>query len=214
LQGQGKENGVEIWGRTSSSNVQKVLWCCAELGLTYRRHDVGREFGGNREPSYLAMNPMALVPTIRDGDVIIWESNSIIRYLAAKYDGERLYPAALAGRSQVDRWLDWELGTIAPAIFPVFWGLIRTPAEKRDTAAISAAAERLTELWQILDRHLSSQPYVAGETLTLADIALGNSIHRWFNFPLERASLTSLKAWHDRIAAWPGFRKHIAKPLV
>lgn len=205
---------MEIWGRASSSNVQKVLWCCTELGIAYRRHDVGREFGGNREPAYLAMNPMGLVPTLRDGDLVIWETNAILRYLAARHDGEGLYPAAPASRSQVDRWLDWELGTLAPAIFPLFWGLIRTPPEKRDPKALASAQQRLTELWQVLDRHLSSQPYAAGDRLTLADIAMGNSIYRWFSFPIDRAPLASLKAWHDRIAARPGFREHVAKPLV
>lgn len=205
---------MEIFGRSSSSNVQKVLWCCAELGIAYQRHDVGREFGRNREPFYLAMNPMGLVPTLRDGALTIWESNAILRYLAARYGGERLYPVDLAGRSHVDRWLDWELGTLAPAMFPLFWGLIRTPPAERDPKALAAAQAKLTELWRILDQELSSRPYVAGEELSLADIAMGNSIHRWLNFPIERAPLASLNAWHDRIAARPGFREHIAKPLV
>ena len=165
---------LEIWGRASSSNVQKVLWCGAELGLSYRRHDIGREFGGNREPAYLEMNPNGLIPTLCDGDLVVWESNAIIRYLAARYDGERLYPKALGPRSQIDQWLDWELGTLAPTIFPVFWGLIRTPPEQRDGKALGAATEKLTDAWHLLDRHLARRPYVGGDQLTLADIALGS----------------------------------------
>jgi glutathione S-transferase len=205
---------MEIWGRTTSSNVQKVLWCCSELNLSYQRHDVGREFGGNRTPEYLAMNPNGLVPTIRDGDFVIWESNTIMRYLASRYDGASLYPQALGQRSEVDRWLDWQLSTLAPAIFQVFWGLIRTPPVERNNEAIAAATVRLTELWQLLDHELSRRNYAAGDQLTLADIAFGSSIHRWFALPIERPNFVHLKAWHDRIAVRPGFREHIAKPLV
>jgi glutathione S-transferase len=205
---------LEIWGRSSSSNVQKVLWCCAELGLDYRRHDIGREFGGNREPAYLAMNPNGLIPTLTDGELVIWESNAILRYLAHRYDGERLYPKSLAARSQVDQWLDWELGTLAPAIFPVFWGLIRTAPEQRDEKALAGATEKLIELWRLLDGQLAKRPYVAGDRLTLADIAMGNSVYRWFAFPIERPKLPMLRAWYDRIAGQPGFKEHIAKPLV
>lgn len=205
---------MEIWGRTSSSNVQKVLWCCSELKLSYQRYDVGGEFGANRTPEYLAMNPNGLVPTIRDGNLVIWESNTIMRYLASRYDGATLYPQALAQRSEVDRWLDWQLSTLAPAILPVFWGLIRTPPAERDNAAIDAATARLTEVWELLDHELSRRNYAAGNQLTLADIAFGSSIHRWFALPIERPNLVHLKAWHDLIAMRPGFREHIAKPLV
>jgi len=194
--------------------VQKVLWCCSELNLSYQRRDAGGEFDGNHTPEYLAMNPNGLVPTIRDGDLVIWESNTIMRYLASRYGGAALYPQALGPRSEVDRWLDWQLSTLAPAIFPVFWGLIRTPAGERDNAAIAVATIRLTEVWQLLDHELSRRDYAAGDQLTLADIALGSSIHRWFALPIERPNLTPLKAWHDRIAVRPGFREHIAKPLV
>jgi len=205
---------LEIWGRATSSNVQKVLWCCAELGIAHRRYDVGREFGGNRTPEYLHMNPNGLVPTVRDGDLVIWESNTIQRYLASRYGDGALYPPRLSARSQVDRWLDWELGTLAPTILPVFWGLIRTPPPARNEAAIAASLKSLIELWQIFDRQLADQKYIAGDSLTLADIAMGNSIHRWYAFPIERPDLAHLKAWHERISQRPGFREHIAKPVV
>jgi glutathione S-transferase len=205
---------IEIWGRASSSNVQKVLWCCDELDIRYQRYDTGREFGGNDTPAYLEMNPNGLVPTIRDSGLVVWESNTILRYLAARYGDGSMYPAELAPRSQVDRWLDWEVGTLAPTILPVFWGLIRTPPEQRDEEKLAGAKTLLSKVLTVLDLHLSKQSYVAGDCLTLADIAMGNSVYRWFAFSITRPDLPALRAWYDRIAGHPGFRMHIAKPLV
>ena len=205
---------IEIWGRASSSNVQKVLWCCAELGVDYRRYDIGREFGGNRTAEYLQMNPNGLVPTIRDNGLVIWESNTIQRYLASRYGEGLLYSSDLATRSHVDRWLDWELGTLAPTIHPVFWGLIRTPPEQRNQVALAEAQTRLAEVLAVLDGHLASQQYVAGDALTLADIAMGNSAYRWFSFPITRPEFSNLEGWYNRISERPGFREHIVKPLV
>lgn len=205
---------LQIWGRGSSSNVQKVLWCCDEIGIPYQRYDIGREFGGNREPWYLAMNPNGLIPVIRDGSTVIWESNAILRYLAARHSAETLYPVSLPLRSQVDQWLDWELGTLAPAIFPVFWGLIRTPAAQRDEKALAAAQEKLAAVWQLLDRQLGKSAFAAGDTLTLADIAMGNSVHRWFEFPIERPQFNALRSWYERLRQHPAYLEHVAKPLV
>ena len=106
---------LKIWGRASSSNVQKVLWCCAELDIEFERVDVGGPFGGNRDPEYLAMNPNGLVPTVKDGDLVMWESNTICRYLAATRNGEHLYPRDPAARTHVERWMDWQLAVIGAA---------------------------------------------------------------------------------------------------
>jgi len=103
---------IKIWGRKNSVNVQKVLWCCDELGIPYERVDAGGEFGGTREPEYLAMNPTALIPTIRDDGVTLWESNTIVRYLAAKYGAGSLWPEDLAARSLAEKWMDYQLGTV------------------------------------------------------------------------------------------------------
>ena len=205
---------IELWGRASSSNVQKVLWCCDELPVKYHRYDIGREFGGNKTAEYLRMNPNGLVPTIRDDGLEIWESNTILRYLATRYGDGLMYPAEAAVRSHVDRWLDWEVGTLAPTIHPVFWGLVRTPPEERNEAALTEAKVKLTEVFGVLDGHLAKHRYVAGETLTLADIAMGNSAYRWFSFSMTRPEFGNLKAWYARIAERPGFREHMVKPLV
>jgi glutathione S-transferase len=205
---------IEIWGRASSSNVQKVLWCCVELGLAYQRYDIGREFGGNTTPEYLAMNPNGLVPTIRDNGLVIWESNTIQRYLAARYGNGVIYPKDIGVRTEVDRWLDWELGTLAPTIHPVFWGLVRTPPEQRDPVALAEAQSKLTTVFSVLDKHLSKRKFIGGDNVTLADIAIGNSAYRWYNFSITRPDFPGLKAWYDIVSQRPGFQEHIAKPMV
>lgn len=205
---------LQIFGRNTSSNVQKVLWCCAELGIDYDRHDVGLKFGVNDTPEYLAMNPNGLVPTISDQGKVVWESNSIIRYLASKLEGEALYPGDAAARATVNQWLDWEISTMAVAITPVFWGLIRTPEQDRDIKAIDAGVEKLKDLWLIVDDQLQGRAFLTGDTLTLADIALGNSIHRWYAFPIERPELPALRRWYESFLERPAYREHVAKPVV
>jgi glutathione S-transferase len=205
---------LTIWGRATSSNVQKVLWCCDELGLAYERIEAGREFGRVGDAAYQAMNPNALVPTLVDGDLVVWESNAILRYLCNRYGGERLYPADPAARSRVDQWLDWQLTTMIPAIAPVFWALVRPPAGGSDMKAVAVLAEKLAQVWTLLDRQLADRPYVAGETLSLADLALGNSIRRWYFFALERPELPHVAAWYQRLGDRPGFRTHVMAPVV
>ena len=124
---------LKIWGRNTSSNVQKVIWALAEMKLPFERIDVGGAFGKTKDPFYLAMNPNSLVPTLEEEDgFTLWESNSIVRYLAAKHANRTLEPADLKTRARAQMWMDWQLSVMAPAITPVFWGLIRTPPEKRD----------------------------------------------------------------------------------
>ena len=130
---------IKIWGRTDSSNVQKVLWCCGELSLPFERLDWGGKFGGNQDPQYTAMNPNGLVPTIKDGDFVLWESNSIMRYLNAKYGNGKLLPASPEGMANANRWMDWQLSAFNPIIVPLFFATVRTAPEKRDPQAIQAA---------------------------------------------------------------------------
>ncbi len=205
---------LTIWGRSTSSNVQKVLWTCEELGLPFERHDAGREFGKVDEDWYAALNPNRLVPTLIDGDQVLWESNTIMRYLANRYGGAALYPTDPAGRARVERWMDWQLSTLAPSIAPVFWGLVRPPAGGVDPILIDAHVAKLAKTWELLERVLGRQPYVAGDSLSLADISMGHSVRRWFWFPIVRPDLPNLAAWHARLAERPGFRKHLLGPVV
>jgi glutathione S-transferase len=205
---------LKIWGRITSSNVQKVLWCCAELDIPYERIDLGGPFGGNRDPEYLALNPNGLVPTVQDGELIMWESNTICRYLATTRGGERLYPKDPAARTQVERWMDWQLSTAAPPMGILLAGLVRTRPEARDHAAIEAARIRATAAWTIAEDALADRPYLAGRELSLAEIVLGTLVYRWHAFPIERPPLKNLKAWYERLRERSGFKAHIEIPIT
>jgi glutathione S-transferase len=205
---------LKIWGRKNSINVQKVLWACAELGQTYERIDVGGAFGQNREPWYLAMNPNGLVPTIDDDGFVLWESNAIVRYLAAKHGMGTLCPADLHARADAERWMDWKLATVLPAMSPIFWGLVRTPPEKRDLGAIEAARVKLADAMIILDRRLATRNYVTGATFTMGDIPIGCMTYRWYALEIQRPDLPNLKRWYERLVARSGFETHVMLPMT
>lgn len=205
---------LKIWGRANSSNVQKVLWCCDELGIGFERVDAGGAFGKTRDPDYLAMNPNALVPTVQDGDLVIWESNTILRYLATTRGGARLYPSNPAARTHVERWMDWQTGHIVPPMTTLLMGLVRKVPEAMDPKAIAAARGRAQELFGILDRQLADKEFVTGGNFTLADVALGIFGYRWFNFAIERDKLPALEAWYDRLTQRPGFKTHVMQPIT
>jgi len=204
---------LKIWGRNTSSNVQKVLWCCGELDVPFERVDVGGPFGGNQDADYLALNPNGLVPTIQDGDLILWESNTICRYLAATHQAEHLYPSAPARRAGVERWMDWQLSSVGPPMGALLYGLIRTSPEQRNHAAIEAARRKAMTAWTILEDALDA-PFLAGPELTLADIVLGTLVYRWHAFPIERPPLRKLKAWYERLRERPAFKTYIEIPIT
>jgi glutathione S-transferase len=205
---------MKIWGRVNSINVMKVLWAADECGVAYERVDVGMAFGGNDQPWYLKMNPNGVVPTLDDGGRVIWESNSCVRYLAARYASGSLWPTDPGERSEADRWMDWQLSTISEDIRVTFWGLIRTPAEKRDMAAIGKSAVNLGKLFGRLDQWMEGKPYVAGQRFTMGDIPVGCFIHRWYALPIERPELKNVKAWYERLLTRPAYKKHVATPLT
>jgi glutathione S-transferase len=205
---------LKIWGRTTSSNVQKVLWCCAELGLEYERVDLGGPFRGNQDPEYLALNPNGLVPTVKDGDLVMWESNTICRYLCSTRNGERLYPKDPTARTHVERWMDWQLSSVGTPMGALLFGLIRTRPEQRDPAAIEVARRKALAAWTIADDALDGRPYLAGAELSLAEITLGTLVYRWHAFPIERPPLRNLKTWFERLRERPAFKKHIEIPIT
>lgn len=207
---------ITIWGRANSANVQKVLWCCDELVLPYDRIDAGLQFGRTHDADYLALNPNARVPTLVDGDFVLWESNSILRYLVMQYGASsQLYPADPKVRASIDRWLDWSLSTLAPTERPLFMALVRTPPEKRDAAAIEADRQAAAALWTIVDRHLQGRFFLENDKFTLADIVIGAFARRWFGLEgIERPSLPNLERWYSRLATRQGFKKYIDLPLT
>jgi glutathione S-transferase len=206
---------LTIWGRANSVNVQKVLWCAEELGLSYQRIDAGMAFGRNTEPDYLAMNPNGRVPTLVDGDFVLWESNSIMRYFALVHgQGSAIYPALPWHRAAVDRWLDWTLSTLQPVDRPVFWALVRTPKEKRDMIAIQKDADAEAVVWRIPDAQLAKRQFIEGDQFTLADIALGAYARRWFGVEgISKPRFPHLERWFAQLSSRPGFQKFVAPPM-
>ena len=205
---------LTIYGRTNSVNVQKVLWCLAELAVPYTRIDAGLEHGKNTEPWYLALNPNGKVPLLRDGSFSLWESNSIVRYLAAKHGAGRVYPASLETRAHAEAWMDWQLSTLLRPVSIVFQNLYRVPEAQRDAAAIERQVREANAAMAVLDAHLAAQPYVAGATFTIGDIPVGAVAHRWLEIPnIERPPFTAIRAWRARLAERAGFRAHVQLPL-
>jgi glutathione S-transferase len=202
---------LKVYGWKSSSNVQKVLWCLGELGLEHDLVGKGGPFGGHKEPEYLKLNPNGLLPTIDDDGVVLWESNAIVRYLAAKHGQGGLWPTDLAERAGADRWMDWQQTVIRDAITPVFLGMVRKKPHERDMAAIGAARDRLAAALRILDAHLAAQPYVAGPRFTMGDIPLGIHVWRWYAMDIKREDFPNLKAWYERLCRRRPFDETVVK---
>lgn len=198
-------HSITLWGRPSSSNVQKVVWTLAELGLPHEHVPVGGRHGGNRTADYLAMNPNGLVPTLRDGDLVIWESHAIVRYLAARYGEGSLWPTDPAARAVADQWTDWTATTFQPAWITVFWNLVRTPPQQHDREAIAAAVEDTNRCFAILDARLATSPYLGGDALTYADVVAGVALYRWTTMEVSRNPAPHVEAWHARLRERPAF---------
>jgi glutathione S-transferase len=207
---------IKIWGRNTSANVQKVMWAVGEIGLPHERIDVGGPFGGNREPAYLAKNPNGLVPTLEEDDgFVLWESNAIVRYLAAKHRAGVLEPADPQARAWANAWMDWQLSVAAPAISDAFMGLVRTPPEKRNHAAIEESKKKTTAAMTILDGELGKTAYVAGDAFSYGDIPVAIMAYRYRALVPERPALRHLERWYAAIAARPAFKAEVAAvPLV
>jgi glutathione S-transferase len=205
-----------VWGRATSSNVMKVLWGLGELGLPFERIDVGGSFGKTNTPEYRGMNPTGLVPTLQEDDFTLWESNAILRYLCnAHAPGSSLWPREPKAQANVDRWMDAQQTVLNRPMGVVFWGLVRTPAEKRDPAAIAQGVADAAKAYGLIEPLLGRHPYIAGETFTLADIPWGVHAHRWFNMEFDRPSQPNLRAWYDRLCERPVYQQHIvACPVV
>lgn len=207
---------LRIWGRTNSVNVQKVMWTVAELGLEHERIDAGGAFGRLDTAEYGRLNPNRRVPVLEDGATVVWESNAIVRYLAAQYGAGTggLWPADPGRRARADQWMDWQVSTLQPVMHPIFWGLIRTPEAQRDLAGIEAATRAIAPLFRLLDDHLAQQAFVAGDELTIGDIPLGCAAWRYLNLPIDRPALPRLARWMERLEERPGYRRHVMLPVT
>lgn len=204
---------LKVWGRINSVNVKKALWCLGELGLAYEREDAGGQFGVVNTPEYRRMNPNGLVPTLEEDGFILWESHTIVRYLCAKHSAGRLWPTDLRARADAERWMDWAF-TFQAAMRNVFWGLIRTPPEKRDPKAIEEGTKKSNELAGMLDKALAGRAYVTGDAFTMGDIPIGAEVQRWMRVPIERPPMPNVEAWFERLRRRPPFAQHVDIPLT
>jgi glutathione S-transferase len=200
---------ITVWGRATSSNVQIVMWALAEIGLACKRIDVGGSFGGTDTPEYIRMNPNRLVPTIQDGDLTLWESAAIVRYLGARYGDEQFWPQDPAKRAPIDKWAEWSKTSLAPTLLAgIFPQTVLLPQDKRDPKALAAAVERIGRLAPMLDARLAESPYLGGDRLAFGDVIVGTLLYRYFTLPFARVETPNLRAYYDRLAERPAYREH------
>lgn len=205
---------LKIWGRRNSQNVQKVMWFLGELDLAHEHIPAGGPFGRLSDRDFEQLNPNRLVPVIEDDGTAIWESHSILRYLAAEYGGARFWPESPKERAAFDRWMDWCQALWQPAFLTgVFWGYYRTPEQSRDWGAIRASVARCSELMLIVESVLPDREYISGPTFTLGDIPFGASLYRYFELDIERPSLPRVEAYYQRLRARPAYIKHVMIPF-
>jgi glutathione S-transferase len=205
---------LKIWGRITSLNVRKVVLAIQEIGVPFERIDAGLSFGIVQTPEYLARNPNGLVPLFEDDQVQLWESNVIVRYLCARHAPDTLYPLALPARFDAERWMDWQQTTLNPAGRTAFVQWIRTPAERRDEAAIAASVAATEPLLALLDDQLARRPFIAGDRLTMADFPIACEVHRWIHLPRPRVERPHLDRWYAGILARPSSRGVLDVPLA
>ena len=205
---------LKVWGRRDSFNLQKVMWCVAELGIPHERIDAGGTHGVTDTPDYLAMNPNGRVPTIDDDGFVLWESNAIVRYLSAKHGMGTLCPDDPRRRAEADRWMDWQCATVGAIMRLLIITMFRTKPEDRDPEIVQRQMAEAGRLWAMLDAHLENRDYVIGDSFTMGDIPLGTYAWRWFSVAAARTEFASLKAWHQRLCDRPAYRDHVMLPLI
>ena len=194
---------LRIWGRLSSINVRKVVWAAQEVGIPFERIEAGGAFRVVNTPDYREMNPNAMVPVLQDGDLTLWESNTIVRYLCAKYASDTLYPGPLEDRFKAERWMDWQQTALNPATRNAFLQLIRTPASAQLPELIRQSVDETESLMTLLEAQLSSHEFIAGEHFSMADIPVACEIHRWFGLPRTRIKHHHIERWYEGLRHRP-----------
>jgi glutathione S-transferase len=205
---------LTIWGRLSSINVQKVVWAAGEAGQAFERIDAGGPFGGLDTPEFTAMNPNRQIPVLRDGELVLWESSSILRYLAARYASGVLWEEDPARRVLADRWIDWMQSELQPALAPVLWGVVRKVPAFTDPKVIADGVARAEALMVILEAQLAERSFLAGERFGMADIAVGCGVHRWLNMPVERVARPRVQHWYETVFARPAAQAALPLPIA
>lgn len=204
---------LKIWGRRNSSNVQKVMWLVGELEIPHEQIDVGGPFGKLDSPEFRRLNPHGKIPVLEDGDLVIWESHAILRYLAASYGADRFWPVDPVERAAVDEWIEWAQTTLLRNFSDVFWGFYRTPEAGRDPAFITGALERLNRDFELLDGYLAGRSFLLGNHLSLADIPAGMALYRYFEMDIARPSLPNVEAWYAELQKREAYCAHVMVPF-
>lgn len=204
---------ITLWGRQSSANVQKVWWALEELGLAYDHRIVGGPYGGTDTPDYRALNPTGLVPTLQDtgqdGDLALWESDAIVRYLSAQYGAGTLWPENPVQRAQVDKWMVWSSSTLFPALLGLFINLVRMPDAQKNQNVIDRALKQATAAYKFLEGQMGDRKFMAGDHLTMADLIGGVTLYRWYDMDIDRPVLPKVRAWYDRLCERDAYRKTV-----
>ena len=204
---------IELWGRKNSYNVLKVLWTLAELKIDYTHHDVGSNAGDLETPEFLAMNPRARIPVLVDKGSVIWESNTIVRYLSAAYGENLLWIDDPLQRSYADRWMDWELATLEPDFMGLFWGYYRKPEGKRDYVQIENSKSNCEQHFRMLDDHLKKNDYLAGDAFSMGDIPAATYLYRYFEMGMAVEKPANVMAWYQRLSSRKAFQQTIMTPF-
>lgn len=204
---------MKVWGRVDSTNVKKVLWCADELGLEVERVDAGGKFGGLDDPDYRAMNPNGLIPCVQDGDLVLWESNAIVRYLGARYGDGRIFDPDPVQRVQADKWMDWASTTLVEPYKMWFINLVRKAPGERNEEAMEKGLNLFAKAMAVADKALANQPYLSGDRFAMGDIPLGSLIYPWFELDIERPSLPHLEAWYERLKKRAPYRERVMVPI-
>jgi glutathione S-transferase len=201
---------LKILGRANSFNVRKVLWLCEEIGIPFEREDFGRGYKPTNTPEFLKINPMAQVPAVIDGEIVLRESNTILRYLAAKHQATDLYPPELVARARIEQWMDWVAYDATHALRGAFLGGQLQEPPWNNPWFVSQGRKDLTHLMGLLNDELQAKrPFLLGARFTLADIPVGLVVNRWYCLAgLDRPDLPALQRYYDRLSERPAYRKH------
>ena len=198
---------ITLYGRHTSYNVQKVLWFLDQLELEYQHIELGSSPGDTETKEFGKLNPMRKVPVLADDEKIIWESNSILRYLASSYGSNQWLPQDAYQRSLVERWMDWSQTRFEPAFVGVFWGYYRTPRALRNMEAINKSLDDCVYCLDRLDEQLGDQEYLLGDTLSMADITAGIFLYRLVEIDLDISLPACVARWYQKLQKFPGYKR-------
>jgi glutathione S-transferase len=202
---------IKVWGRRNSVNVQKIMWAIGEMNLEFERYDAAGSFGINDD--YLKLNPSGTVPTIEDGDFVLWESNACVRYLAREYGAGTLYPENSQSIGLTEQWMDFQTSSLYPVFMPIFYNKVRSPPEKFNSNLVAEGIKGCTLFFEKLNRHLKNQDFLVGSKLSMGDVSIGSMMYRYYEMDIERPELKFVNNWYQRLIERPAYQKNVMIPF-